>query len=104
MNGSFLDWISHHLLGCPFKSYFGIDCPGCGLQRSVVALLRGDFSASFNLYPATIPIILMVLFTIVHLKVDFKFGAGLIKFAFATIAVIIVINYIYKIYNHQLFI
>lgn len=99
---SFLDWLSLHLLSCPFKSNFGIDCPGCGLQRSVLALLRGNFIDSFKLYPATLPLIFIVIFTFIHLKVDFKFGAQLIKITFITIAVIILINYIYKIYNHQL--
>jgi len=99
---SFLEWLSEHLFSCPFKAHFGIDCPGCGLQRSVLALFRGDLTASFKLYPATIPLIFIVLFTIVHLKVDFKFGAQLIKIVFTGVAVIILINYIYKIYTHQL--
>ncbi|PWS30801.1 DUF2752 domain-containing protein [Pedobacter paludis] len=101
-HNSFFDWVSHHLLSCPFKSYFGIDCPGCGLQRSILSLLKGDFIDSFKFYPATIPLIFIVLFTIIHLKVDFKFGASLIKIVFIGIASIILINYIYKIYNHQL--
>jgi len=101
-HNSFFDWIEHHLLRCPFKSYFGFDCPGCGLQRSILSLLKGDFIDSFKFYPATIPLIFIVLFTILHLKVDFKFGASLIKIVFIGIASIILINYIYKIYNHQL--
>jgi hypothetical protein len=99
---SFLNWIAEHLFACPFKAHFGFDCPGCGLQRSVLALFRGDLMASFKFYPATIPLIFVIVFTIVHLKVDFKFGAQLIKIVFAGVAVIILINYIYKIYTHQL--
>nr|WP_276901575.1 DUF2752 domain-containing protein [Pedobacter kyonggii] len=99
---NFLDWVGEHLFNCPFKAHFGFDCPGCGLQRSVLALFRGDLIASFKFYPATIPLIFVVLFTFVHLKVDFKFGAQLIKIVFASVAVIILINYIYKIYTHQL--
>jgi len=98
----FFNWLDHHLLSCPFKAHFGVDCPGCGLQRSFLALLKGNFLDSFRLYPATLPLIILVLFTIIHLKVDFKFGAQLIKLMFISIAVIILINYIYKIYNHQL--
>ncbi|MFC4211544.1 DUF2752 domain-containing protein [Pedobacter lithocola] len=99
---SFFEWLNHHLLTCPFKSQFGIDCPGCGFQRSAVALIKGNFIESLKLYPATIPLVLLLLFTIIHLKIDFKFGAQLIKIVFIGIAVIILINYIYKIYNHQL--
>lgn len=99
---NFLDWLNGHLFTCPFKSYFGLDCPGCGLQRSLIALLKGDLLASFKFYPATIPLIALIIFTLVHLKFDFKFGAALIKISFFAVAVIVLINYIYKIYNHQL--
>ncbi|WP_412467359.1 DUF2752 domain-containing protein [Pedobacter sp. KLB.chiD] len=99
---SFLEWLGEHLFSCPFKSHFGIDCPGCGLQRSILALFRGDLTTSFKFYPATIPLIFLVIFTIIHLKLDFKYGAQLIKIVFAGVAVIILINYIYKIYTHQL--
>jgi len=99
---SFIDWLSRHLLACPFKSYFGYDCPGCGLQRSIVSLLEGDFLASFKYYPATIPLVFIIIFTAFHLKFDFKVGASVIKFAFLGIAAIVFINYIYKIYTHQL--
>ena len=99
---SLVDWLSQHLLSCPLKSNFGIDCPGCGLQRSIIALLKGNIIESFKFYPATMPLIFLICFTLVHLKVDFKFGAQFIKLMFIGIAVIILINYIYKIYNHQL--
>ena len=98
----FLQWVNHHLLSCPIKSNLGIDCPGCGLQRSVVALFQGNVIESFKLYPPTIPLIFIVIFSAIHLKVDFKNGAQIIKIAFIAIAIIIVINYIYKIYNHLL--
>ncbi|MDN3585841.1 DUF2752 domain-containing protein [Pedobacter aquatilis] len=98
----FFDWLSHHLFACPFKSQFGFDCPGCGLQRSGIALLQGNFVESFRLYPPTIFMVFLVLFTALHIQLDFKFGALIIKSTFIAIAVIIVINYIYKIYNHQL--
>ncbi len=101
-NHNYIDWLSHHLLACPFKLYSGIDCPGCGLQRSILALFRGSFLESFKLYPATIPIIFILVFTFIHLKWDFKFGAQLIKIVFSGIAVIILINYIYKISTYQL--
>ncbi|RZK19983.1 MAG: DUF2752 domain-containing protein [Pedobacter sp.] len=99
---NFFDWLSHHLFTCPFKTYFGFDCPGCGLQRSLLALIRGNLVASFKFYPATIPLIAIIIFTLLHLKFDFKFGAALIKISFFAVAVIVLINYIYKIYNHQL--
>lgn len=31
-------------LVCPFKYLTGIPCPGCGLTRSFIAIVRGDWS------------------------------------------------------------
>jgi hypothetical protein len=42
-----------HLAGlpgwaCPFKSLFGIPCPGCGLTTATGELFHGQFLASLN--------------------------------------------------------
>ena len=97
-----IDWLEHNLLSCPIKQNFGIDCPGCGIQRSFVALMKGDVLESLKFYPATIPIITLFALTIVHLKFDLKNGAFFIKLLYIAITLIIVINYIYKIFTHQL--
>lgn len=43
--------LSYHLLtwftGCPFRFFFGISCPGCGMTRALLAALRLDFAAAF---------------------------------------------------------
>lgn len=36
---------------CPFKWFFGIPCPGCGMLRAFFALLRLDFSDAFYYHP-----------------------------------------------------
>ncbi|RZL05707.1 MAG: DUF2752 domain-containing protein [Pedobacter sp.] len=33
---------------CPFHSIFGIDCPGCGSQRAIHALLTGNIALAIN--------------------------------------------------------
>jgi len=98
----FIHWLEHNLLSCPIKQLSGIDCPGCGLQRSLVALIKGDLISSFKFYPATIPILGLFLFTLIHLKFDFKNGAFIIKMLYIGATIIIVINYIYKIFTNQL--
>ena len=55
---TFINWLQKHLLTCPFKYLTGIDCPGCGFQRSVIQLMNGNFHQSFILYPPTIPLLL----------------------------------------------
>lgn len=97
-----LHWLENHLLACPFKQLTGVDCPGCGIQRSLLALFRGEWITSFKLYPATLPIIGLIVLMLVHLKFELKNGAFFLKFLYIVVTLIIVINYIYKIFTHQL--
>ncbi len=39
------------LIGCPFRFFFGICCPGCGMTRAILALLRLDFSNAWDAHP-----------------------------------------------------
>ncbi len=100
---SFLNWLEHHLLTCPSKYFFHFDCPGCGLQRSILALIKGDFVRSLQLYPATIPILFLIFYTILHLKFDFKSGAQVIKYIYLFTSIIVFIFYLYKIITHKNF-
>ena len=98
----FVEWLKHHMLTCPSKHFFHFDCPGCGLQRSFIALLKGNLVESLQLYPATIPIIFCLVFTALHVKFSFKHGAAIIKGVYIFAAIIIVISYFYKIFTNQL--
>ncbi|MCJ0741126.1 DUF2752 domain-containing protein [Pedobacter montanisoli] len=101
-NHQLLQWLESHLLSCPFKRLTSLDCPGCGFQRSVLSILKGNFIESFKFYPATIPFFALIVFVFLHLKFNFKNGAFFIKILYIFISMIIVINYIYKIKTHQL--
>ena len=92
-----IEWLKNHLLTCPSKYFFHIDCPGCGLQRSFVALVEGDLVKSLQLYPATIPILFCFIFTAMHLVFKYKYGPEIIKSAFVFTSLVIVISYFYKI-------
>jgi hypothetical protein len=98
-----IEWLKEHLLTCPSKYFFHLDCPGCGLQRSIIALLEGDIERSLQLYPAAIPILACLIFTALHLKFDFKQGAFIIKILFIFNATIITSFYVYKIFTYKLF-
>ncbi len=98
-----IHWLESHLLTCYVKGLTGMDCPGCGLQRSVIALLRGDVASSWHIYPAAMPMLALFGFTFVHIRFQFSWGAMLIKFGYVAVVVLILINYIFKIKNNQLY-
>ena len=89
------DWLEKHQIPCFYKSYFGMDCPGCGMQRAFIALLRGHILDAFKLYPALFTIILMLLFLVLHLRFSFSKGALMLKYLFVLNAFIILGNYLY---------
>ncbi len=66
MMEEFIDKWAHNMFPCIYKQLFGFDCPFCGLQRAVIALLRGDVKSSFIYYPPLIPL-LISLFLILYL-------------------------------------
>ncbi|MDR6942879.1 DUF2752 domain-containing protein [Mucilaginibacter pocheonensis] len=68
----FIHWLQNHLIPCPFKYLTGLDCPGCGFQRSVIALIQGNVHQSFSLYPPAIPLLLFFTYGIAdgYLKLD----------------------------------
>ncbi|MCL2596112.1 MAG: DUF2752 domain-containing protein [Paludibacter sp.] len=95
--------IENYLLTCPSKHVLGFDCPGCGFQRSIVALFEGRLWESLTLYPATIPFFFCMIFTLLHLKFGFKHGAAIIKWSYIFASFIVLAFYIYKILTHKIF-
>ncbi len=99
---NFIQWVERHLFACPSKKFLHIDCPGCGLQRSIIALLKGDLVSSLQFYPATIPILYTMLFLILHLKNQYQNGALILTRLYVFCTAIILIHYVYKIATHQI--
>ena len=92
-----VDWLEKRQLPCFYKSAFGIECPGCGMQRALIALLRGNLADSIRLYPALIPTITMLALLVVHIFAPLKHGARWLLRLFVVNAVIIVFSYLYKL-------
>ena len=89
-----IDWLESNMNTCSFKEQFAINCPGCGLQRSVIALLKGDLVESFLLYPALLPVLGMFFFLALHLLIRFRNGAAILKVLFIVNMSLISIHYI----------
>ena len=94
---SIIDWLERNILPCFYKKYFGIECPGCGMQRSIIELLKGNFIESLKAYPALFPTIIMLVYLLLHIILKFEKGAFVLKITFIFTASIIFINFIVKL-------
>jgi hypothetical protein len=94
---STLTWLEEHMLPCMNKKLFGMDCPGCGMQRAIISLIKGDFYESFVMYPPLLFILGMIALLVIHLTFKLKHGASIIKWVFILNVGVITINFIVKI-------
>ncbi len=85
-----------YMIPCLNKQLFGFECLGCGLQRSVAFLLRGEFVEAFKVYPAIYTLIPLFLIIFINFFYKFKFSNKLINILAITSVVIIIFNYILK--------
>lgn len=88
--------IEDFMIPCLNKYLFGLDCPGCGIQRALVLVCKGNFIEAYNLYPAIYTLLLLFVFFLLNLK--FKFAKGkkiIINLAFINV-VIVIVSYIIK--------
>lgn len=91
-----IDWLEHHMLACPNKVFFGMECPGCGMQRSVIELMRGNFLESLKLYPALLPILFTLVLLAVHLRYKLKNGPKLLLYSYIGSTTIVMLSFIVK--------
>jgi hypothetical protein len=93
-------WLEAHMGTCAFREHTGIECPGCGMQRSIIALLKGDLLESFLLFPALLPLLGMFVFLAVHLVFKLKHGALVLQILYITNTALILGDFIYKLILH----
>lgn len=87
------------MIPCLSKKLFGLDCPGCGMQRATIMLFEGDFNAAFHMFPAIYTTIPLFIFIGLHLVDKTRnYSKLIIPFAIAN-AAIMVVAYLYKLTN-----
>ena len=88
-----------YMIPCLNKKLLGIECLGCGIQRSTILLFQGEFKAAFIMYPAIYSLFLLALFLIFNLFIKFKYDEK-VKFTLVILSIsTIVISYLLKITN-----
>jgi hypothetical protein len=93
-----ISWLDAHQLPCLIKKTFHVVCPGCGLQRSFIALLHGDILQSIQFYPALFPFIILIFIILLNSKLQVTFLEKCIKFGLPSVFGIIILSYVYKLF------
>lgn len=83
------------MLPCPIKHFTGIDCIGCGIQRSFHFLIDMKFKESFEMYP---PLIIGIIFTFLFFvaKISIKKDID-VNLLVKSLIAIVILNYVVKI-------
>ncbi len=94
---SLISFLEEHLLSCRWKEATGMECPGCGFQSSVIALLKGEFADAFYLYPAIYTLIILLVYFFLNRIFNFSKGQKVIQWLMILNLAIIIISYLIKI-------
>ena len=87
-----------YMLPCLNKKLLGFECMGCGFQRSIALLFKGQLVDAFYMYPAIYPMIFLFVFIIFDYFLTMKNGEK-IKISLAILVLIAAVtNYILKIF------
>lgn len=88
--------LEEYMLPCLNKKLFGMECMGCGLQRSVSLILHGEFVAAFKMYPAIYTLIILAIVVIANTIKPFKLGYKLTVIFGVLSALIMITNFFLK--------
>ena len=90
-----MHWTSTYLLPCFYKQVFGISCPLCGSQRSVILLLEGRFWDSMKMFPPLLPLAVTLLLVCLW-KFNGLLGRKVILMALIVDAIMLLFNMVYQ--------
>ncbi|NRA91875.1 MAG: DUF2752 domain-containing protein [Psychroserpens sp.] len=89
-----------YMLPCMNKKLLGIDCMGCGMQRSIALIFQGEFSAAFTMYPAIYTLIFLLGFVILNYFKNYRYASKIILTLAIINVILIVGNFGYKFFNY----
>jgi hypothetical protein len=88
--------MEEYMIPCLHKTIFGVECMGCGTQRSLILLMEGDFVGAFKMFPAIYTTLLFFLFFGLHF-IDKSRNYNRIIASLAIInGIIMIVSYFYK--------
>lgn len=85
-----------YMIPCMNKYFFGVECMGCGTQRALLLITKGEFIQAFYMFPAIYTTILFFLFLgLSFINKSRNYNKIIVSIAIIN-AVIMVISYFYK--------
>lgn len=69
------------VVGCPFRYFFGVCCPGCGMTRAAFSIIKFDFAGALHYHPLIFIMPLCATVFLVRKKLPSKLYNGLIAVA-----------------------
>ena len=88
--------LEKYMLPCLNKQFFGVDCMGCGMQRSISLLLHGEFVEAFKMYPAIYTLILLFALIVLNMFKKFNFSHKVVVTLGIINLIIIITSFIFK--------
>jgi hypothetical protein len=85
-----------YMLPCLNKKLFGVDCLGCGIQRALNLLIHGEFIAAFKMYPAIYTLLFLAVIIVLNFFYKIKYAQRIISILAVINVLIIVISYLIK--------
>ena len=91
-----IHWLESHSLPCQFYRQYHTECPGCGFQSAFISLLKGNFSESFQTYPALLPILLLIVSLCMHLRIRARWTLKSNRILVGMAILLVLVNYLQK--------
>ena len=67
------------------------------MQRACVALLKGDLAGSLRLNPAFVIYLVLLAYTVLHLRFSFRRGSRMIVLLFVAAGSLMIVNFFWRI-------
>lgn len=89
-------------LKCIWRYITGIPCPGCGLTRSFLFLLQGNFEKALFYHALSVPIMVLLIYYLLedYFSFNIKVNKNVICF---TAGILVLVYYLFRIYNKTIF-
>jgi len=85
-----------YMLPCLNKTILGIECAGCGFQRSIALILHGEFTQAFLMYPAIYPFVGLLATIVLNIFFKLKNYNKIITILAVLTVVLMILNFIIK--------